>query len=124
MIRDEQRISLQGKLDLAAHVVGWIVQAAHAIVLHVDPARTDHDQHGGCAGNRILDGALEILSGLDRVDVAEHLLRTEAVRQAAVQPPGRGRRIRPAIAQEDRGQREPPCGSFSLPRPLSSPRRP
>jgi hypothetical protein len=122
--RNEKRAGFEGKLDFTAHVVGRIVEAPDTRLAHVDPVRPDDDQHGGRADDRVLDRALEVLAGFERVDVPENSLRAEVVRQAIEQAPSRGRRVRPAVTEEDLGQLDLPRSVLSSPLFPSSPRPP
>jgi hypothetical protein len=119
-----KRAGFEGKLDFTAHVVGRIVEAPDTRLAHVDPVRPDDDQHGGRADDRVLDRALEVLAGFERVDVPENSLRAEVVRQAIAQAPSRGRRVRPAVTEEDLGQLDLPRSVLSSPLFPSSPRPP
>lgn len=96
-------LALERALDLEAHEVVRIVQAATTVGGRgARPARADHGDADLAGVHDALDVLDVVDAGLDR-DVAEHPLLAEAVGHVAVELAGPARGVRSPVVDEDAG---------------------
>ena len=89
--------------DFAPYIVGGIIDPPCTILgPRLEPPWPDDHQDDSGQAERVTNTLFEVLASLDRVDVAEHLIGAEMLREAIEQAPGRADAVGAPVAQEDR----------------------
>ena len=87
--RNNGNPSRQGRLDLDPHVVARAIEPALPIIAHHRyPCVADDDEDYATAGNDTVQMPTEIDAKGDRVHILEDTVRTEAIDEPIIDPPG------------------------------------
>ncbi len=91
-------------LDLDAHEIGWIVEAAASgRILRIQPSMADEGEHDVAAGDARFDRRHVVDARLDVVDVDEHGVGAERGRQRVVNAARISRAVVSTVVDEDSG---------------------
>src|SRR3984957_105994 len=94
--------SRKGSLDFAANVIFGTVQATPSLAIcHADPETANHHQDGVALIESLFEHFCEVDARLDRVDVHEHIVRTEARGEVLVEATRVGLSVLAPVADED-----------------------
>src|SRR5579872_4003984 len=78
-----------------------IVETPPPLVGDRQPVGADHDDHHLGPSDRLLESIRPALAGPQRVDVAEHLIVSERLLEAIMQPTGVPAAVAPPVAEKD-----------------------
>lgn len=104
--REDGCAGVQGKLDLATHEVGGVVEPAQPVVVRGgEPARPDHHEHDDAGPQGLFQAPGEELAPGDGVDVEEDVAPAQARHERAGEHPADVTRVVATVRDEDGAHR-------------------